>query len=49
LGPTGVFESMIHASSSAPSSKSQQKVTRCGRISYGNNDETTSANACHGS
>jgi hypothetical protein len=49
LGPTGVFESMIYASSSAPSSKSQQKVTRCGRISSGNNEETTSANACRGS
>ena len=25
------------------------KVARCGRISSGNNDENTSANACHGS
>jgi hypothetical protein len=49
LGPTGMFESMIHASSSGILLKSGGKVARCGRISSGNNDETTSANACHGS
>ena len=53
LGPTGAFESMIHASSSGILLKSGGKVgtseSSCGRINSGNNDETTSANACHGS
>ena len=35
LGPTGVFESMIHASSSGILLKSGGKVARCGRISSG--------------
>ena len=32
LGPTGMFESMIHASSSGILLESGGKVTRCGRI-----------------
>jgi hypothetical protein len=50
LGPTGMFESIFHASSSGALLKfGPKKVARCGRVSSGNNDETTSANACHGS
>jgi hypothetical protein len=48
LGPSGMFESMIHASSLASGIllESGGRVARCGRISSGNTDETTSANAC---
>ncbi len=44
LGPSGMFESMIHATRSSLASgillESGKRVTRCGRISSGNTDET---------
>ncbi len=49
FGPTRVFESMILATSSDILLESGGGGVARGRVNSGNNDETTSANACRGS